>query len=80
MSSLVNASWLAIPVGKISDSYSFLLKFQWKKVGQFVACEMTAISWTELLHHHQMIIFMLVMAEYFLLPTPDFEFTYTMTA
>lgn len=80
MSSLVNASSLAIPVGKIGVSYSFLLKFRWKKVGQFVACEKTAISWTKLLHHHQMIIFMLVMAEYFLLPTPDFELMYTLSA
>lgn len=80
MSSLVNAAWLAIPVGKIGDSYSFLLKFQRKEVGQFVAFEMTAIPWTKLLPHRQMIIFMLKMAEYFLLPIPDFELMYTLTA
>lgn len=51
-----------------------------KKVGQFLTCYLAVISWAELLHHHQMIIFMLVMAEHLLLPTPDFDLMYTLTA
>lgn len=41
---------------------------------------MAAIPWTTLLHQYQTIIFMLVIAEYFLLLTADFDLKYILIA
>lgn len=63
MSSIVTASWLAVSVSKVGDSYSFILS--WKNIHQFLPCEMAAIPWGKLLQQNQTTIFMLVTAEYF---------------
>lgn len=65
MPNIVNASWLAVSVSKVGDSYSFVHNFRWKNIHQFLSREMTAIPWTKLLQQYQTIIFMLVIAEYF---------------